>query len=413
MRLDRRLWFMAAYGFVAGLPLLLSGFIFKLWLSEAHVSLTVIGLTTYIGLAYSLKFVWAPLMDKPPPSPFRRLGRRRGWLAIVQPALILATILLALSNPAERPALSIAAAGLVAFCSASQDIAVDAWRIELFGQRDQGGALAAYVWGYRVALLVVTYGVIRLAGVVGWQISLLGVAALLTLGPLVTLFAPEPDALSIGDGHRTGFLLRLRAAVLDPLVEFLVRPGAVLILLFVALFKLGEAFAGLMTAPFYRALGFDLATIANNAWFSLGGTLAGFAAGAWLVARIGVGRALIATGWTQTLAMVMYVVLAQSPGLPALLWGTVTTEAFAQGMADAAFLTYLSGLCSRRFTATQYALLSSVPAFAIHTIGPWSGAVAAATGWFWFYVLSLFAALPAMGLMVFLLRRHPPEEAPA
>lgn len=404
---------MAAYGFAAGLPLLLSGFVFKLWLTEANVSLTVIGLTTYIGLAYSLKFVWAPVLDRMPPAPFRRLGRRRGWLAMIQPALVGATVLLALSDPAKAPAWSIAAAGLVAFCSASQDIAIDAWRIELFPQRQQGGALAAYVWGYRIAMLIVTYGVIRLAGNIGWHVSLFGVAALLTIGPVVTLLAPEPETIAIEGKPDSGLAGRLRTAVVDPLLEFMTKPGAIAILAFVALFKLGEAFAGLMTAPFYRALGFSLATISNNAWFSLGGTLAGYTAGAWLVARIGVGRALIATGWAQTLAMGMYVVLAQSAGQWLVLYGTVTTEAFAQGMADAAFLTYLSGLCSRRFTATQYALLSSVPAFAIHTIGPWSGRVAAATGWFWFYALSLVAALPAMALMLFLLRRYPPAETAA
>ena len=404
---------MAAYGFAAGLPLLLSGFVFKLWLTEANVSLTVIGLTTYIGLAYSLKFVWAPVLDRMPPAPFRRLGRRRGWLAMIQPALVGATVLLALSDPAKAPAWSIAAAGLVAFCSASQDIAIDAWRIELFPPRQQGGALAAYVWGYRIAMLIVTYAVIRLAGNIGWHVSLFGVAALLTIGPVVTLLAPEPETIAIEGKPDSGPAGRLRTAVVDPLLEFMTKPGAIAILAFVALFKLGEAFAGLMTAPFYRALGFSLATISNNAWFSLGGTLAGYTAGAWLVARIGVGRALIATGWAQTLAMGMYVVLAQSAGQWLVLYGTVTTEAFAQGMADAAFLTYLSGLCSRRFTATQYALLSSVPAFAIHTIGPWSGRVAAATGWFWFYALSLVAALPAMALMLFLLRRYPPAETAA
>jgi PAT family beta-lactamase induction signal transducer AmpG len=404
---------MAAYGFAAGLPWLLSGFVFKLWLTEANVSLTVIGLTTYIGLAYSLKFVWAPVLDRIPPAPFRRLGRRRGWLAMIQPALVGATVLLALSDPAKAPAWSIAAAGLVAFFSASQDIAIDAWRIELFPQRQQGGALAAYVWGYRIAMLIVTYGVIRLAGNIGWHVSLFGVAALLTIGPVVTLLAPEPETIAIEGKPDSGLAGRLRRAVVDPLLEFMTKPGAIAILAFVALFKLGEAFAGLMTAPFYRALGFSLATISNNAWFSLGGTLAGYTAGAWLVARIGVGRALIATGWAQTLAMGMYVVLAQSAGQWLVLYGTVTTEAFAQGMADAAFLTYLSGLCSRRFTATQYALLSSVPAFAIHTIGPWSGRVAAATGWFWFYALSLVAALPAMALMLFLLRRYPPAETAA
>lgn len=407
---DRLFWFMAAYGFVAGLPLLLSGFIFKLWLTEAGLSLTVIGLTSYIGLAYSLKFVWAPLLDRRPPGAAGRMGRRRGWLIVVQPALVLATLLLAFSDPGGSPMLAIAAAGLVAFCSASQDIAIDAWRIELFPQRQQGSALAAYVWGYRIALLIVTYGVIRMAGTLGWRPGLLAVAALLTIGPLVTLMAPEPEA-PIDEHRLIGLVARLRSAVLDPLLEFLVRPGAVAILAFVALFKLGENCAGLMTAPFYRALGFDLATIANNAWFSLGGTLAGFAAGAWVVARIGIGRALLATGWAQTLAMGMYVLLARSAGQSAVLYGTVAAEAFAQGMADAAFLTYLSGLASRRFTATQFALLSSVPAFATHTIGPLSGRVAQATGWFWFYVLSLFAALPAMALMLYLLHRYPPVEA--
>src|SRR5262249_48328700 len=146
------------------------------------------------------------------------------------------------------------------------------------------------------------------------------------------------------------------------------RRGAVLILAFVALFRLGEAMAGIMTAPFYRALGFSRDAIAANSWFSLGGTLAGFALGGWLVARLGTGRALLWTGWTQTIAMAMYLALAWSAGEHHILYLTVTTEAFAQGMADAAFITYLSSLCSRQFTATHYALLSSLAAIAVHTI---------------------------------------------
>ena len=410
---DRRLWFMAAYGFAAGLPLPLSGFTFRLWLSEGGVSLAMIGLTANIGLAYSLKFLWAPALDQQPPGPFRRLGRRRGWLAIVQPGLVLAAILLALSDPVGAPAWSIAAAALVAFFSASQDIVVDAWRIELFPQRLQGGAMAAYVWGYRIALLITTSGVIKLAGGLGWHTTLLGVAALLAIGPLVTVFAPEPEIIAAVRATVTGIAARLREAVIDPLWEFLTRPGAIAILAFVALFKFGEAMAGIMTAPFYRSLGFDRDAIAAIGPFSLFATLGGITLGGWLVARIGVGRALLVTGWAQTLAMVMYVVLACSAGSHPILYGTVVTEAFAQGVADAAFLTYLSGLCSRRFTATQYALLSSVPAFSIHTIGGVSGVLAGSVGWVTFYVLCMFTALPAMALMLFLLRRHPPEEAVA
>ena len=165
------------------------------------------------------------------------------------------------------------------------------------------------------------------------------------------------------------FAARARRAVVEPLREFLTRQGAWTILAFVALFKLGEAMAGIMTAPFYRSLGFDRAAVAATGPFSLVATLGGIMVGGWIVARIGVGRALLWTGWAQTVAMVMYEVLAHSPGVREVLFLTVATEAFAQGMADAAFLTYLSGLCSRNFTATHYALLSSVPALAIHTIG--------------------------------------------
>ncbi len=407
---DHRLWMMAAYGFVAGLPLPLSTFTLRYWLSESGATLSVIGLTANIGLAYSLKFLWSPVFDHvPPPGGMRRLGRRRGWLATIQPVLVLAAVLLALTNPVASPALSIAAAALVAFLSASQDIAVDAWRIETFSQRAQGEALAAYVWGYRFALLAATTGVIWASGVVGWHLALLGIAILLGLGPAVTLLAPEP-ALE-GGTPRTGGPLASRAkqAVIDPLRSFLTRPGAQMILAFVALFKLGEAMGGIMTAPFYRGLGFTRDAIAGSGPFSLVATLAGITFGGWLVARIGVGRALLWTGSAQTAAMALYEVLAHAPGQVPILYLTVAIEAFAQGMADAAFLTYLSGLCSRAFTATHYALLSSIPALAIHTIGGVSGVLAGAVGWVAFYAICTFAALPAMGLMVVLLRRHPPE----
>ena len=212
------------------------------------------------------------------------------------------------------------------------------------------------------------------ASFAGWHLPLTGVAALIGAGVLVTLAAPREDAPSAAPRPS------LRAAVIEPIRSFLARPSALLVLAFVALFKLGEAMAGLMTAPFYRHLGFDKVAIAGTGWFSLGGTLAGITLGGWLVARIGVGRALLLTGWAQTLAMAMYVFLSLSPGDLRMLYATVTTEAFAQGMADAAFLTFLSALCAREFAATQYALLSSVPQLAIHTIGAASGTMAAALG---------------------------------
>ena len=282
--------------------------------------------------------------------------------------------------------------------------------------------MAAYIWGYRVALLVATTGVIASVGVVGWHAALLGVATLIGGGQqgveLVhslhhrhgdTVVSPEPPALTRA-AVAAGLAARLVHAVIEPLRDFLTRRGAPLILAFVALFKLGEAMAGIMTAPFYRALGFSREAIAATGWFSLGGTLAGIALGGWLVARLGTGPALLRTGWAQTIAMAMYLLLAVSAGEHHVLFATVTTEAFAQGMADAAFITYLSGLCSREFTATHYALLSSLAAISVHTIGGASGVLAERMGWVAFYALCMFAALPSMALMMVLLRRYPQED---
>ncbi len=401
MRLDRQLLVMAAYGFVSGLPLPLSGFTFRLWLSDSGAGLAVVGLTAWIGLAYSLKFLWAPLLDQAPPlRALRGFGRRRGWLLLVQPALGLAAVSLALGDPAAAPVAAFGSAAGVAVLSATQDIAIDAWRIEVFPERRQGLALAAYVWGYRVALLVSTTGVIAAAASIGWHQALLGVAVLIAGGMVVTLAAGQedtPDAIASRE---------FRHAVLDPVKSFLGRPSALLVLTFVGLFKLGEAMAGIMTAPFYRYLTFDKAAIAATGPFSLGATLAGITAGGWLVARIGMGRALLWAGWAQTVAMAMYVLLSRLPGQHAALYATVSAEAFAQGLADAAFLTFLSALCARRFAATQYALLSSVPQLAIHTIGGVSGVMAAALGWTEFYLVCMAGALPGMALMVVLLRRE-------
>ena len=401
MRVDRQLLAMAAYGFVSGLPLPLSGFTFRLWLADSGAGLAVVGLTAWIGLAYSLKFLWSPLLDQPPPvAALRRFGRRRGWLLLVQPLLGLVAAALAVSDPGTAPMVAFAAAAGVALLSATQDIAIDAWRIEVFPPVRQGLALAVYVWGYRVALLISTTGVIAASASVGWHAALLGVAALIAAGVLVTLAARREEGSGAVPARG------VRQAVIEPVRSFLVRPSALLVLAFVALFKLGEAMAGIMTAPFYRALTFDKAAIAGTGAFSLGGTLVGITLGGWLVTRIGVGRALLVTGWAQTLAMAMYVALSLSPGQHDVLYATVVAEAFAQGLADAAFLTFLSALCAREFAATQYALLSSVPALAIHTLGGVSGVMAGALGWTWFYVVCMAGALPGMALMLVLLRRN-------
>ncbi len=409
---DRKLWLMAAFGFVAGLPLALSGLTLRQWLTEGHVSLAAIGLTANIGLPYTLKFLWAPLLDQVrPPGGLARFGRRRGWLLAVQPLLVAAGVCLAVSDPTGAPVATIGAAAAIAFLSASQDIAIDAWRIESFQARLQGAATAAYVWGYRLAMMVSGAGVIASVGFLGWHGALLAASALMATGLVVTLIAPEP-AVTRPPSKPSGLAARAVAAVLDPLREFLSRPGAPAILAYVALFNLGEAMAGVMLTPFYRALGFDRIAVATATGpFSLAATMSGIAVGGWLVARIGLTRALISTGFIQMAAMAMYVVLSASAGNHAALFGTVVVEAFAQGLANAAFLAYLSSLCSVSHTATQYALLSSIAPLASHTIGGFSGYLAARLGWTLFYGVSLLASLPAMLLMLWILRRHPPERA--
>ncbi len=411
---DRSLWIMGAYGFAAGLPLPLSGFTLRQWLTEGGTSLAAIGFTANIGLAYTLKFLWSPLLDQVrPPAGLASFGRRRGWLLTIQPMLALACLALALADPRHAPVLLVSAAVAIAFLSASQDIVVDAWRIETFPERLQGIALAAYIWGYRLALLTSGAGAIGLADLIGWHYALCVMAGLVGVGVLVTLGASEPPQRASQDGVY-GLGARLRTAVVEPFRDFWQRPGAGQILAFVMLFKLGEALAHTMATPFYRDMGFDRAQVALATGVpGLVASLLGAAAGGWLVVRIGTGRALVLTGFVQMASMALYFALAVSGGDIRILLAKVMLENFAEAMADAAFLTYLSALCSSAFTATQYALLSSLAAVGLRTVGGFSGVLAAALGWAPFYALTIFAAVPAMLVMLGLLRRFPPPRSQA
>jgi PAT family beta-lactamase induction signal transducer AmpG len=335
-----------------------------------------------------------------------------GWLLAVQPLLTIACLLMVLASP-TAPTLLITFAAILAFCSASQDTIIDAWRIETFPQAMQGTALAGYIWGYRAALLISGAGAIALATPWGWHGVFAGMAALTLIGPVVTLLAREPEATATVAhmlAEHVSFATRFARSVIEPLAEFASRRGAGVILLFIVLFRLGEALAGTMLPPFYRHLGFDRAQVAiANGPISLVAVLIGAALGGWLVARIGTGRALLITGCFQTLCMFMYVLLSYSAGIHHMLMATAVVESFSEGLADAAFITYLSSLCSRAHTATQYALLSSIAALALRTVAGLSGFMAASLGWHAFYVVTALATLPSIAVMVYLLRHYPPE----
>ncbi len=404
---DRRFLVLLALGFSAGVPLPLTAFTLRQWMSESNIPLTAIGLTALIGLAYSLKFAWAPVLDHAAPPAFRGLGRRRGWLAVIQPVLALAILALGLTDPAMDATMTVAVAVGVAFLSASQDIVIDAYRIESLAEREQGYGLACYVWGYRGALLASGAGALAMAEFGGWSFAFAMCAAMIGIGFAAVLAGAEPSRPP--PEAPPGWASRLRIAIVEPFADFLKRRYWFAILAFVALFKLGEALAGIMTAPFYRELGFSRLEVASvSSVFGLFATLAGALAGGWVVARLGTGRALILTGMTQMLSNLMYVALAFAGHDLRMLFAQVGVENFTDGLADAAFVTYLSALTSRSFTATQYALLSSLAAVPLRTLGASSGWLAATMGWPAFFVLTTVAALPAMGIMVFLLRRLPP-----
>jgi PAT family beta-lactamase induction signal transducer AmpG len=405
---DRRFLIMLALGFSAGIPLPLTGFTLRQWMSESDISLAAIGLTALIGLAYAFKFLWSPVLDHAAPPLFGGLGRRRGWLATIQPLLALAILSLGFTDPRSAAEVTVAIAVLVAFLSASQDIVVDAYRIEVLEERQQGYGLACYIWGYRGALLASNAGALAMAEIAGWAAAFAMCAGFVGIGFLAVLLGPEPASAPIA---AQTWSQRIRAAVVDPFADFMRRRYWLAILLFVALFKLGEALAGVMTAPFYRSLGFSrLEVAAVNSVFGLVATLAGVMAGGWVVSALGTGRALVVTGALQMLSNLMYVALAQAGHSVPMLWAQVGVENFTDGLADAAFVTYLSMLTSRSFTATQYALLSSLAAVPLRTLAGTSGWLAEWLGWSGFFVLTTAAALPAMLIMLFLLKRLPPQD---
>ena len=401
---------MGLLGFVSGLPIYLTFFTLQQWMSESGVSLRAIGLTASIGLPYLLKLLWAPLLDRLPPMPLRELGRRRGWLLLVQAPLSLCIVAMALSDPRVGPRVLVLAAVALALCSASQDVIIDAWRIERFGARLQAAALGCYVWGYRIAMQVSGAGAIWLAGRLGWHGAYLSMAALSLLGPAATLLAREPaPPPSVAVAHRGArWTDQIRERVVAPLADLLGRPGASWVLAFVLLFNLGTQLADTMAAPFYHALGFtrDQVALANGLPM-LAAALAGAAASALLVARFGGSRILILSALVQMASMGLYLALVHAgPSTPMLL-AKVTLEGFAEALAQTTFLTYLSRLCSAEYTATQYALLSSMAPIAWRTLGGATGVMAQGLGWPAFFTVTILCALPGILIMGTLMRRFP------
>ncbi|MBE7212330.1 MAG: MFS transporter [Gluconacetobacter diazotrophicus] len=408
------LFLIGGFGFASGLPLYLTFSTLQQWLSESHVSLRAIGGAALIGLPYLLKFLWAPILDRRLGGPGARLGRRRGWMLPVQLLLVLTVVGMSFARPAASLAPLFASACLLAFLSATQDILIDAWRIESYPPARQAAALGAYTWGYRIAMLCSGAGAIWLAARFGWHRSMLVMAALALLGPVLCLLAPEP--VPPPDEPPRSWRDTLDRRIAAPFRDLLGRRDAVPMVGFVLVFNLGTQLADTMAYPFYHALGFPPTAVASaNGLPSLAAALAGAAASGLLAARIGLGRALILCACVQMASLGLYLLLSRvGPVFPALL-AKVTLEGFAEVLAATTFATYLSRLCSRGYTATQYALLSSLAPVAWRTLGGTTGFLAEGLGWSGFFILAIAACLPGIALMLFLLRRHPaglPEPEP-
>ncbi|MGY1488877.1 AmpG family muropeptide MFS transporter [Methylobacillus pratensis] len=374
-------------GFASGLPLLLTGSTMQAWLKESGVDLAMIGAAAMIGLPYTLKFLWAPLFDR---YTIPLFGRRRGWLALSQLALVFALLALSMSDPASSLWGVAVAALLVTFFSASQDIVIDAYRRESLSDQELGLGSAMFVNGYRVGMLLAGGGGLILADLLTFPKMYQLMALFMGLCILVTLFSPEPR-------EAAGSPRTLREAVVEPFLEFFKRPEAITILAFILLYKLGDTLASAINVPFYLDLGFSKSEIGAIAklfgfWATLiGGTMGGI----WIL-RIGLYRSLWLFGFLQMASTFGFVLLAQVGYNLPMLTGVIAVENFTGGLGTAAFVGFMGAMTDRRFTATQYALLSSlmgVPRVILSTPTGW---MAGEIGWTMFFLLCTVLAIPGL-----------------
>jgi PAT family beta-lactamase induction signal transducer AmpG len=411
---DRRVLLVLLLGFASGLPLLLTFSTLSAWLATAGVRRAAIGAFALVGTPYAFKFVWSPLIDRlPPPLP---LGRRRGWGVTIQLSLIAAILLLGSQDPKHHLVFMAMLALLVAFLSASQDIVIDAWRVEILPLDLQGPGAGVIQTGYRLAMLVSGAGALLIAARVGWFAAYATMAAFLAVGVVVFLFGPEPHGASedlqiqqAATKPSGGTVIKswLATAVVGPFADFMRRPLWLVILIFIVGYKLGEAMAGVMATPLYISLGFSLNEIAAvSKLVGFFATVAGALIGGVVTVRFGILRSLIICGVLQSAGNLFYVLQAVGGHRIGYLALCVTAENLTGAMAGAVLVVYLSSLCSPAFTATQYALLSSLASVGRTLVASSGGVLAERLGWVLFFSLTTVATIPALLLLVWISRRQ-------
>jgi PAT family beta-lactamase induction signal transducer AmpG len=428
---DRRQLTILLQGFSSGLPLLLVYSTLSARLAQAGIHRTEIGLLLLAQLPYSFKFLWAPIFDRVPPP--LRLGQRRGWAILLQTALMAAMIAMGGADPATQLGLLAVLAVLVSFLSASQDIVIDAFRIELLPPEGQGAGAAVTQAGYRVAMLTAGAGALAIAGLAGWFWAYAVMGLLMVVGIVSFLAVAEPAARPRAEtllreklaadylarnpqlrGRQAALLASLHGAIVCPFLDFMARPGWLAILLFIPLYKLGEAMAGAMSKPFYIDLGFSLGEIATmSSVVAFVTTILGGLIGGFIVARYGVLRALLACGLAQSLGNLFYVLLAAAGHRPPMLALSAAAEDLTGGMAGTALIAFLSRLTHAPYTATQYALLASVMVVGRSLFTASGGALSLWLGWKLFFLATTVVTLPSLILLLWMGRRWPRNFAAA
>jgi PAT family beta-lactamase induction signal transducer AmpG len=389
--ISRRMLVALVMGFACGLPLLLTGSVLQAWMKDAGVDLTVIGMMALVGLPYTIKFLWAPVLDRFT-LPF--LGRRRGWMLIAQIALTISIAGLGQSDPGQNPWLLALAAFLVTFFSASQDIVVDAYRREDLSDEELGLGSSLYINGYRVGMLLASGGGLIMADFMDFAMVYLILAGCMLPGLITTLLTPEPETPA-------GTPRTMREAVVDPLVEYFSRKDALWILAFILLYKVGDTMASAMTTPFYLDIGFSKSEIGTVVkLFGFWATIAGGLAGGIMMLRLGINRSLWIFGLLQAASTAGFAVLAHVGYSIAWLSAVIAFENLSSGMGTAAYAAFMASITNKKFTATQYALLTSLMGVPRVIASAPTGFLAKNVGWESFFIACALIAIPGMLLLL-------------
>lgn len=394
--LSPRVAFMGPLGFSSGLPLVLTGSTLTAWMRTEGIDLTTIGLLSWVSLIYSLKFLWAPLMDR---YQLPWLSRRRGWMLVTQLGLLAAIVALGYLGPSFSLSSTFAVALMVAFLAASQDVVVDAYRTDLLPAKERASGVAIFVMFYRVALIAAGAGALILSDHMSWQVVYTLIASLMLVGVVATVLAPVPE-------RKIAAPPSIREAVVLPFVDFFTKERALVLLVVVMTYKIGDMVASQMLTPFLIDLAFTCSEIgAIQKGLGLGATIVGALVGGGLVAKFGIIRSLFIFGLLQAVANVLYAVLAVLGRDHTMLVVAIGVDNLFNGLGQAAFVAFLMSLCNAKFSATQYALLSSAMSVVGKLLGGGSGVIAEHAGWPAFFIVTLIAAMPALVLIWFV----PPE----